>query len=220
MPHISISSRKSAALAALILLLAGLGLTACGSSGSSTTTSADATATRPGGTTTGPNGVGPGAARFAKVRDCLQKQGITLPKFHPGARPYGGPGGLGGPGGTPSRSGRPQLPKGMTRSQYEAAIKKCGGGYFGRGRFPGAGARLKSPAYRQALAKFASCMRSNGVNVPAPNTSGSGPIFDTKGIDTASSQFKAAEAKCSGELRSAFRPGSGGGASPSGAPGT
>ncbi len=210
MPHISISSRKSAALAALIVLLAGVGLTACGSSGSSTTTSAAATATSPGGTTSGPNGSGPGATRFAKVRECLQKQGITLPKFRPGGGPAGGPGGITG------RGTGPQLPKGMTRDQYEAAIKKCGGGDFGRGRFLGGGARLKSPAYKQALAKFATCMRKNGVNVPEPNTSGTGPVFDTKGIDTSGSRFRTAQMRCSSELRSALRPGAGSGAPPSG----
>ena len=82
----------------------------------------------------------------------------------------------------------------MTRAQYEAAIKKCGGGGV-RGQF-NRGGRLKNPAYLAALTKFAACMRENGVNVPAPNTSGNGPIFDTKGIDTHSAQFEAAEKKC------------------------
>ena len=43
-------------------------------------------------------------------------------------------------------------------------------------------------------------MRENGVDVPAPNTSGNGPIFDTKGLNTASAQFRTAESKCSGYL--------------------
>ncbi len=87
----------------------------------------------------------------------------------------------------------------------------------GRG---GGGARFKSPAFKAALAKFATCMRENGVNVPAPNTSGSGPVFDTKGIDTSSAQFKTAEAKCQSDLSGAFRrgPGAGGSPSASGAP--
>ena len=33
-------------------------------------------------------------------------------------------------------------------------------------------------------------MRENGVNLPAPNTSGNGPVFNTKGIDTSSATFK------------------------------
>ena len=81
--------------------------------------------------------------------------------------------------------------------------------FAGRG-----GARFKSPAFQAALAKFATCMRENGVNVPAPNTSGSGPVFDTKDIDTSSAQFKAAETKCQSDLSGAFRRGPGAGGSP------
>jgi hypothetical protein len=55
-------------------------------------------------------------------------------------------------------------------------------------------------------------MRENGVNVPEPNTSGNGPVFGTKGLNTSSAQFRAAEAKCRVDLRSAFF-GAGGGAS-------
>ena len=67
---------------------------------------------------------GPNAGRFAAMRECLQKNGITLPKRTPGQRPvrrrlsrrrrW-------------QRRRRPQLPKGVTRAQYEAAVKKCGG---------------------------------------------------------------------------------------------
>ncbi len=66
------------------------------------------------------------ASRFKALRECLQKNGITLPKRTPGQRPPGGF--LGGAGG-------PQLPAGVTRAQYQAAVKKCGGAAFaGAGR--------------------------------------------------------------------------------------
>jgi hypothetical protein len=58
-------------------------------------------------------------------------------------------------------------------------------------------------------------MRENGVNLPPPNTSGRGPVFNTKGIDTNSSTFKTAQSKCRTMLRGAF--GAGGGP-PGGAP--
>jgi hypothetical protein len=140
------------------------------------------------------------------VRECLQKNGITLPQRPPGQRGAhpGGPSGfLGGDG-----AGGPQLPNGVTRAQMQAALKKCGaGGQFRRG-----GARLQSPAYKAALAKFAACMRENGVNVPAPNTSGNGPIFSTKGLNTASAQFRSAELKCRSDLTGALRRAPGAGA--------
>jgi len=199
MPHINSNRRKpvTSAIAVLVLLLACLVLAACGSSSKSSSTSTSASATTPTGTgTTGTGAIRAGVSRFKALRECLQKNGITLPKRTPGQRPPGGPGGfLGGAGG-------PQLPSGVTRPQYEAAIKKCGGSAFA-GRGPGA--RLQSPAFKQALTKFAACMRENGVNVPEPNTSGKGPIFDTKGIDTASAQFRAAESKCRSDLLGAFR---------------
>jgi hypothetical protein len=186
--------------AGALLLLASLGLAACGGSSSSSTTS-NAAATSSTGAT---GATGRGAGRFQALRECLQKSGITLPKRTPGQRLRGGPGG-GFLGGGAGGAGGPQLPKGVSRAQYEAAVKKCGGGAFA-----GAGGRVSRPAVKQALAKFATCMRQNGVNVPEPNTSGGGPIFNSKGLDTSSPQFKAAEAKCQSDLQGAFQRGRGG----------
>lgn len=196
-----------------VLALACFGLTACGgSSGSSTNAAATGSAatSASGTSTTGGSsaqGAAPGAGRqrFSAIRECLQKNGVTLPKRTPGS---GGPaGGPGGAGGFPGAGGGPVLPKGMTRAQFQAALMKCGGSNFGArsGRPGGAGfRRVNSPFFKQALAKYAACLRQNGVDIPAPNTSGKGPIFSTKGIDTASPQFKAATMKCRGSLVGAF----------------
>lgn len=216
MHHIDSNRRKLTRPAAtvLVLLLACLGLAACGGSSSTSSTSANASAATPGGAAARGGATGPGGARFKALRECLQKNGVTLPTRTPGQRPPGGgPGGfLGGAGG----AGGSQLPKGVSRAQLQAAIKKCGGGV--RGQFQNRGARLKNPAYLAALTKFAACMRENGVNVPAPNTSGNGPIFDAKGLDTQSAQFQTAEKKCQSDLNAAFRrtPGTDG---PTSAPG-
>jgi hypothetical protein len=205
---------KAAAVLA-VLLLAALGLAACGSSGSSTTTSTSAnaaatsgsgagTATAPSGPTGSPSGSGPSgptgprSGRFTALRECLQKNGVTLPKPAPGQRR----GFLGGATG---------LPNGVTRGQMEAALKKCGGLFGGGLR------RFSNPGYKQSLAKFATCMRENGVDVPEPNTSGNGPVFNTKGLETNSVKFRTAEAKCRAVLRASFRPPAGGaGAGPTG----
>lgn len=224
MPHPNTRSRKPVAAVVVILLLACFGLAACGGSSSTTSTSANAAST---GTSTGTSSTGTsstgsstnappagrGGTRFAALRECLEKNGITLPKRTSGSgRPAGAQGGfLGGGAG----AGGPQLPKGVTRAQYEAALKKCGGHVF-----TGGGARFSNnPVFKAALAKYAECLRQNGVNVPAPNTSGKGPVFDTKGIDTSSPQFKAATTKCRSTLTGAFRrPGGAGGPAPGGEP--
>jgi hypothetical protein len=194
---------------ALLAVLASLTLAACGgsSSSSSTTTSSSAGASTT--TTTGTAGKGPGGIsnRFAALRACLQKNGITLPKFTPGKRPSGAIHG-------------PILPKGVSKSQYEAAVKKCGG----RGTFAGGANRFSSAAIKQALVKFSACMRENGVAIPKANTSGKGPIFNSKDLNTSGAKFKTAESKCAKDLGGAFhaRPGAAGGAPggpPGGAPG-
>lgn len=212
MPHANTRNRKPAVAAVVVLLLACLGLAACGGS-SSKTTSSSANAAATGGasgtsstgstsTTPGAPGSGRGSARFAALRECLQKNGVTLPKRTPGSRPSGGfvPG--------TGAGGGPQLPSGVTRAQYEAALKKCGGGsghFFGGGGGGGAARRLNNPVFKAALTKYGDCLRENGINLPAPNTSGNGPIFDTKGINTSSSQFKTASTKCRSALVGAFR---------------
>jgi hypothetical protein len=115
----------------------------------------------------------------------LQKNGVPLPKR------------------TPGQPGATGLPKGVTGGQLAAALKKCGAGGFGGGPVP----RFNNPRSQtgHALTEFAACMRSHGVNVPEPNTSGSGPIFDTKGLNTSSPQFRTAEAACREVLRAAIR---------------
>jgi hypothetical protein len=203
MPHIN-SNRRKPAIAVLVLLLASLVLAACGGS-SSSSSSSNASASASASTTGGAGSTGPRSGRFAAVRECLAKNGITLPKRAPGTgRPPGAGGFLGGGAGR-------ALPKGVTRAQYEAALKKCGGNLAGRERF------FNGPARIQALTKFAECMRQNGVNLPAPNTSGNGPIFDTKGLNTSSTVFRTAEAKCQSELSKALPGRVGGGGAPPGA---
>lgn len=191
------------AIAVVLLVLASIALAACGSSSSSSPTTTASTSA----SATTPTGRGPGAGRFAALRECLQKSGITLPKRTPGQPPAAGAHGF-LPGGS-------ALPKGVTQAQFQAALKKCGvnGSAFFAGRDHGG--RINSPVAKQALAKFAACMAENGVKIPAPNTSGSGPIFNSEGLDTNSAAFRSAEAKCRVDLQGAFRASPG--APPSGA---
>lgn len=194
--------RRSSALAIPLILALALVLAACGSSSSST--SSTAAANVPASGASGPGGAGSG--RFAALRQCLAKQGVTLPQRPAGTRPPGGGGGIFGGGG----GGFASNPK------LRAAMQKCGftGGFRGGGG--GFRQRLSNPTVVAALNTFVTCMRSNGVNLPAANTSGTGPVFNTKGLDTTSTAFKTAYAKCSPDLRGTFGRGAGTTGAPSG----
>jgi hypothetical protein len=203
--------RPFVALAA-VLLLAGV-LAACGSSsgsgstGTGTTNSASTTKQGAAAAQTGSR-----SSRFTALRSCLQKAGINLPSRSPGSS--GQPGNGGAPG------GGFKLPEGVSRTKFEEAIRKCGGGAFKGGRFG-----FDSATAKAALSKYSACMRENGVNLPTPNTSGNGPVFDTKGLNTSSESFKNAEKKCQTDLKGAFggrrAPGgaAGGGSPPAGGAG-
>ncbi len=205
MPHTSINRRRPAT-AVVLLLLASLVLVACGGSSKSTSSSSNSASAS---TSTTGETAGVAGGRFTAVRECLQKNGITLPQRAAGQRRTPGQRRGFGAGGFLSGGGGPQLPKGVTRAQYEATLKKCGGG----GHFLRSGpAGFNNPAFKQAFAKYAVCLRQNGVDVPAPNTSGKGPVFNTKGLNTGSSQFKTATAKCRSALVGVFRRPPGGGA--------
>jgi hypothetical protein len=194
---------EAAAAASIAVLLAGVLLSACGG-GSSTASTAGSASTSASSTT--PAGTrGQFRARATALRACLKKEGITLPERKPGQNGQR-------PGGLFSLGGGLRLPKGITRAQLQAALKKCGGNFAGARRF-GGGARNT-----QRLAKFVACMRQNGVNLPAPNTSGKGPVFNTNGLDTASATFRKADAKCVRELIPPGGAGAGPGSGPPGGP--
>jgi hypothetical protein len=210
MPQITSNRLRAAATTALLVLLAGLLLAACGGGSSSKSSSSSSTST----SAKAAGGAGrQSGARGAALRTCLQKNGITLPRLKAGQPRTPGTGGPFGAGGAGAAA---KLPNGVTRAQFQAALKKCGGTNFLRRGGSGAGAA-------QGYAKFAACMAKNGVKLPQPNTSGKGPIFNTKGIDTTSASFKAADAKCVRELRpsGSAQPGGQGapGAGAQGAPG-
>jgi len=103
--------------------------------------------------------------------------------------------------GHPAGAGGSQPKKGATQqAQLQAALKKCAGVVKPRlpkgnsaGRSGGAVGAIRP----QASAKFASCMREHGVDVPAANTSGKGP----HGTNTGSPTFKTAFADCLPVLR-------------------
>lgn len=59
---------------------------------------------------------------------------------------------------------------------------------------------LRNPAFRRALASFATCLRHSSVKLPPTNATSNGPVLDTAGIDTQSAHFKASWARCRHEI--------------------
>jgi hypothetical protein len=72
----------------------------------------------------------------------------------------------------------------------------------------GGSAREKySPAVKAAFVKFAQCMRSKGISMPEPNTSGPGPLFDPKQIDASPANFQKALSTCRAQLLASIKSG-------------
>lgn len=193
-----------------LLLVASLLLAACGSSSSpsktstitgttTTSTGPSASTSTPGSTTAtstqptsstgqgssngskGSSKVKPGAdsplaKRFAQLRRCLTKNGASPPRQLGGKRASA-----------------------AERAKYQSALQKCGGISPTRLRSLAA-----SPKEKEALTQFAECMRRNGINLPAPNTSGKGPVFNTSHLGVGGSKFKTVERKCAVKLRADF----------------
>lgn len=130
---------------------------------------------------------------------CLKKQGLSLPQRPSGAPPGGGGGGLFGGGGGGANN--------PNRAKIQAALAKCGLSFGNRRRF-----NASNPAYKAALTKFVACVRQNGYNLPNPNTSGNGPVFDPTKVNRNDPKFLAAATKCQSLLPfGRGRPGAGAG---------
>jgi hypothetical protein len=184
----------------VLLCVVLLAVAGCGSSSSgSGSTQASAT-------------TGPGGTNRQAIADCLKKQGIDVPQRPSGAPPQGGGPGAGGPsagggflfGGGPQGGGNGS--GGRDFSKIRAALQKCGiNPQQGQRRFN----PQNSAQFRQALTKFVSCVRKNGYDLPDPNMSGNGPVFDSSKVDRNDPKFKSATGKCAGKLQ-ALRPQGGG----------
>jgi hypothetical protein len=193
MPSKLYITSRSLALASCALAISGA-IAACGSSAATTSSAASAT--------------GASSARFQarlNLAKCMRTHGVNVPD----------PSSSGGPAGGGEIF---KVFRDYPRGQIQAAFSACR--QYAAAAFP---ALTLTPAQRAArraqLVKFAQCMRSHGVNIPDPTTSGGGPggggfAFGAQGPQTFRSllntpSFKAANTACA-SLRPRF--GRGGGA--------
>ena len=175
------------ATAIAVCLLAALALAACGGSSKSSSTGTAAqtqAATTPGAatgtSTTGTTGTTPSLTPAAiAYRKCLQAHGAGLPKLVPGKN-----------GLPPTVAGHLELPKGVSKAAYEAAVRACNKATEGATSNVGA-----------ALQKFAACMRAHGAPVPAPDKSKGALAYLTQ---FTAPKYQPALKKCTSVLSSAL----------------
>lgn len=193
-------TRRLAALTATVLA-AAVCLAACGSS-SSTSSSASAAAS-----VSSTSSARSGTFNRTKLEACLKAHGVTLPTRPAGSAPpagagrsgaagpgfFGGGGGAGAPGRAGSRFANPK---------FRAAFEACGGAAFRGGAL-----RRRFSFSHAAIDKFVACVKQHGYDLPAPNFSGTGPIFPAK-IER-SAKFQAASRACASDLRPQGAPGAG-----------
>jgi ABC-type Fe3+-hydroxamate transport system substrate-binding protein len=174
----------------LVSVLAAIALTACGSS-SSSTTKTDTTSTA-----ASTPGAGSAQQRTA-IQACLKKYGVALPSRPPRSTS------------TASRTGTTPRTGGLfaggangtftSNPKIRADLRKCG---ISAGQRPAATSQVKNPAYQRAVNDYVACVRKNGYNLPKPNFTGKGPVFNASQTNRNDPKFKAASAKCQQLLNS------------------
>ena len=91
---------------------------------------------------------------------------------------------------------------GVTESEYRAAYNAC------RHLLPNGGSgpnQAQIELVREQSLRFSQCIRSHGVNLPDPDSSGRIPDPASVGIDQGSPQFEAANQSC-GQYRPPYMP--------------
>jgi hypothetical protein len=189
-------SRVRVLLAAAAAMSISGALVACGGSSGSG-----------GGGTTNAVAFGPGGQLSASDRECLQKNGLSLRAGPQGGTPPTGttawpppgasgtstngggpPGGVFiGPGGG---SGPRQMPENVRKAFQACGIQPPSP------QTAGGGPNVDSSAFRQSVTSYVACIRQNGYDMPDPNLSGKGPVFDESKVNRDDPKFQSASQKC------------------------
>jgi hypothetical protein len=196
--------RMMAMACGCMVLFAGCGSSSSPKSASVATTAATSTATTttnggvsPGGKTgqhsappAGKGAIRPNSPQVkvfqqAVVRyyECLRQHGVKIP--------------------APNTSGKGLLEslKGVNTSspQFHEAQKACTPAIRAalRGLRPQQTTSVFTPTQKQKFTKYTACMRQQGINMPAPNFSGKGPVYVNPPNNT-TPKFRAANKKCGG----------------------
>jgi hypothetical protein len=84
------------------------------------------------------------------------------------------------------------VPSGVTKPQYEAALRRCGvtNAHVGR-------VAITNPLVKRKVLSVRSCLANNGFTLPVANFPGPGPVLDTSLIDVDSARWVATAMGCS-----------------------
>lgn len=184
--------RPMLGLHAALAVLVAIAIAGCGGSSGGDSTLAETTASSGGEAEAGgmPSGGGPGGFEIDdKGRECLKEQGVELPDpSQAGGPPEGGE----PPSGEPPQGGPPEGFKGG--EEMQKAFEECG---IDAPQNPGGGGPpTDSPEFRESVEDYVACVRENGFELPDPNLSGEGPVFDESEVDQNDPEFKAASEDC------------------------
>ena len=81
------------------------------------------------------------------------------------------------------------------------AFQECGG------NAPRSGfGNRNSAQFKKSIQAYVSCVRRNGYDLPDPNLSGDGPVFDSGEVGQNDADFEKASQKCQGRLRQQQNP--------------
>jgi hypothetical protein len=192
-------------IAVLALVVAGCGSSGGGDTSASASTSASTDGDAGGDSGEASQGGGPGGFEISEeARACLDEQGVELPEAPAGGEmPEGGPPAGGGmPEGEPPSAG--QMPEGggagfggEQSEEMQEAFEECGvevptGGPGQGGGMP----NTDSASFRNSVKQYVACVRENGYELPQPDLSGEGPIFDQSAVDQEDPEFKKASEQC------------------------
>lgn len=184
---------------ALALVLGALVLAGCGGSSEGSSETSTTTVSTGGGENS--NGI---FSITEEERACLKEKGVDLPEFKGGeGGPPGGANGeppegfepLEGGGGGPPSGGA----AGAVSEEQKQTFEECG---VEMPEFKGPGGaggpNVNSAAFKKQVKEYVACVRAHGYELPEPDFSGEGPIFERS--ESESSAFKKASAKCSNLL--------------------
>jgi hypothetical protein len=178
-------------LMGVLAVLATVLLAGCGSSGGSESSSEETTAS-----SEQAGGLGGFAEISDETRSCLKEKGVELPEPGQGGLPAGGR-----PEGTPPEGGPPAggPPQGFGKggAKMKKAFEECGA-ELPQGKPEGS--PMNFGAFRKSIKEYVGCMGENGVDLPEPNLSGEGPVFQESEVDREDPKFKAANEKCQSRL--------------------